>query len=462
MTTGPRESQAGEHPGEHPGGTTAGTTVVIGAGMSGLGFANYWRARHPGAEVVVLERDAEPGGYCRTVVRDGFVWDYSGHFFHFKDPAIEAWLRARMPGQEVRTVVKRSSIRYAGRDIDFPFQKHIHQLPHDEFLECLVDLFFAASPRPPGATGEAAKPDEPPRSFGDMLVRRLGRGITEKFLRPYNEKLYATDLDRLDVDAMGRFFPHADLAEIIANMRPTSSEPGAATGGYNATFTYPAGGAVQYVHALLHDLPAGTVCCDEPVQAIDLAARVVVTPRRRIAFDRVVSSAPLPQLARICGVAHDPAVFSSNKVLVWNLGFDRKGPRDIHWMYFPDRARVFYRVGWYDNILPPAPGAPDRMSLYVEIGAPHDQTFDVDALRARVLDDLRREGIVTDHQLVAHHHVVLDPAYVHITRASLAETARLRAELARHDVHAVGRYGGWTYCSIEDNLIETRALAQRL
>jgi len=28
--------------------------------------------------------------------------------------------------------------------------------------------------------------------------------------------------------------------------------------------------------------------------------------------------------------------------------------------------------------------------------------------------------------------------------------------------HSVGRYGGWTCCSIEDNLIETRALAQRL
>ena len=70
--------------------------------------------------------------------------------------------------------------------------------------------------------------------------------------------------------------------------------------------------------------------------------------------------------------------------------------------------------------------------------------------------------LVTDHQLVAHHHVVLDPAYVHITQASLAETARLRAELARNGVHTVGRYGGWTYCSIEDNLIETRALAQRL
>jgi protoporphyrinogen oxidase len=454
---------------------TAAATVVIGAGVSGLGFANGWREHRPGAPVVVLEAEPEPGGYCRTVVQDGFVWDYSGHFFHFKDPAIEGWLRARMPGQEVRTVVKRSAIRYAGRDIDFPFQKHIHQLPHDEFLECLVDLFFASrAPQASQASGASADPAfaAAPRSFGEMLVRRLGKGITDKFLRPYNEKLYATDLDTLDVDAMGRFFPHADIADIIANMRPRppgapdgGDGGGGGTGGYNATFTYPAGGAVQYIHALLHDLPAGTVSCGEPVTAIDLVAREVVTPRRRITFERVVSSAPLPALARLCGVTHDPAVFSSNKVLVFNLGFDRKGPRDLHWMYFPDRSIAFYRVGWYDNILPPRPGAPDRMSLYVEIGAPHGAAFDaaaIEALRARVLDDLRREAIVTDHQLVAHHHVVLDPAYVHITQASLAETARLKAELAGHGVHAVGRYGGWTYCSIEDNLIETRALAARL
>jgi len=419
--------------------------VVVGAGISGLGFASWYRERRPGARVLVLESAPEPGGYCRTVEQDGFVWDYSGHFFHFKDPAIEAWLRARMPGQEVRTVERRAFIRYAGRDIDFPFQKHIHQLPHDEFLECLVELYF----RPTG--------DDPPRSFGEMLYRRLGRGITDKFLRPYNEKLYATDLDSLDVDAMGRFFPHADLADIIANMRPGAPRAGH---GYNATFRYPAGGAVQYIRALLHDLPAGSVSCGEPALAIDLDARCVLTPRRRIRCERIVSSAPLPALAQMAGVPHDPSVFTSNQVLVYNLGFDRKGPRGVHWMYFPDRSLSFYRVGWYDNIF-----ETDRMSLYVEIGAPHGTSLDppqIDALRERVLADLARERIIDGHRLVAHHHVVLDPAYVHITRASLAETARLRAALAARGVHSVGRYGGWTYCSIEDNLLETRALAVEL
>src|SRR5262249_23353114 len=161
--------------------TETADVVVIGAGVSGLGFANWWRERHPAARVVVLEAADEPGGYCRTVVRDGFVWDYSGHFFHFKDPTIEAWLRERMPGEEVRTMERVAKLRYAGRDIDFPFQKHIHQLPLDEFLECLVDLHF--------------RPSGEPASFGEMLYARLGKAITDKFLRPYNEKLYAIDLD---------------------------------------------------------------------------------------------------------------------------------------------------------------------------------------------------------------------------------------------------------------------------
>ncbi len=414
------------------------TTIVIGAGVSGLGFANWWREQHPDERVVVLEAADEPGGYCRTIERAGFVWDYSGHFFHFKDPSIEAWLRSRMPGMDVRTIQRVAKIRYAGMDVDFPFQTHIHQLPKDEFLECLVELFF----RPQGT----------PSSFGEMLYTRLGKGITEKFLRPYNEKLYATSLDNLDPDAMGRFFPHADVADVIGNMRP-----GRRSHGYNALFTYPAGGAVQYIHALLRDLPADCVACGEPVTAIDRAARTVTTPKRTINYTRIVSSAPLPQLARIAGVDHDASVFTSNRVLVFNLGFDAKGPRDIHWMYFPDPEVVFYRVGWYDNIL----GA-DRMSLYVEIGAANGSSFDVEELQARVLADLVREGIVTDQRLIASHHVVLDPAYVHITRASLAETARVKAALAADEIHSVGRYGGWTYCSIEDNLLETRALARQL
>jgi hypothetical protein len=167
----------------------------------------------------------------------------------------------------------------------------------------------------------------------------------------------------------------------------------------------------------------------------------------------MVSSAPFDRFARLCALDHDAAVWASNKVLVFNLGFDSKGDRGVHWTYYPSRDTVFYRVGWYDNIL-----GSDRMSLYVEIGFPSDAPVDVAAMRGRVLDGLRAEGVLTTQRLVAEHSVVLDPGYVHITKRSLAEQARLSALLRERGIWSIGRYGGWTYCSIEDNIVEARAV----
>lgn len=410
--------------------------LIVGAGMSGLSFA-HWIASD---DWIALEADVSIGGYCKTVYQDGFVWDYSGHFFHFKDPDIERHLVERMGGQRVRTVAKDSRIRHGDRLIDFPFQKNIHQLPQDEFIACLYDLFFR----------DAAAA---PTNFRDMLYAKFGRSIAEKFLIPYNEKLYATDLATLDVDAMGRFFPWADPADVIANFRRADNQS------YNSTFSYPEGGAIQYVHALARDLDPARIRTGQRVVSIDLAARVATTQSgERFAYEHLVSSVPFVRLLALTGLPHDPALYSWNKVLVFNLGFDKKGPRGLHWVYEAARDVAFYRIGFYDNIFDT-----DRMSLYVEVGYPGDAELDaaaIDAMRERVLADLARVGVVTDQRLVSHHHVVLDPAYVHITRASLADVAAKREVLRLAGVHTVGRYGGWTYCSIEDNIVEARALAR--
>jgi protoporphyrinogen oxidase len=419
-------------------------TLIVGAGMTGLATAAALSARGDD-RYVVLEADREIGGFCKTIKKDGFVWDYSGHFFHFKHPEIEQWLRDRMPAQRILVVQKKSYIAHPGGKIDFPFQKNIHQLPKEEFIDCLVDLYMARSSDVPR---DAAPPEE---NFAQMLYARFGKSICEKFLVPYNEKLYACDLSTLDKDAMGRFFPHANVADVVRNMRT----PDNAT--YNATFTYPEGGAIEYIKAMASAVRAGGIALGEGLVGIDLDARVARTTRRELRYDRLVSSAPLDRFLKICGLASDPSTWSYNKVLVFNLGFDSKGQRDVHWTYYPSRDTCFYRVGWYDNIFDT-----DRMSLYVEIGYPAAARVDaaeIDAMRTRTLRDLEREGVKSPSQrLVAEHSVVLDPAYVHITRRSMAEAARLAAMLRERSVWSIGRYGGWTYCSIEDNIVEARAL----
>ncbi len=415
------------------------TYLIVGAGISGLATANFLDSD----DYLILEREPEIGGWCKTIVKEGFVWDFSGHFFHFRDPEIEAYLRARMPEDEVVTVARDSRIYYQGTELDFPFQKNIHQLPHDEFIECLYDLYFREE--------HLQSSEIDTSSFKGMLYEKFGQGIAEKFLIPYNEKLYACDLDLLDREAMGRFFPHANMADILRNMRHPDNAS------YNSTFTYPRGGAIMYVNALASEVPEKNLRLSTGLERIDLAKKQAITTSGEvITFEHLVSSAPFDRLLEMTSLEHAPEDFSYNKVLVFNLGFDRKGPEGVHWTYFPDRDMRFYRVGFYDNIL----NTP-RMSLYIEIGYAADGTPDVDAERERVLHDLERSGIIDGHQLVAEHHIVLDPAYVHITERSRSEFARLSSILNTAGVYSIGRYGGWTYCSIEDNILEARALARR-
>ena len=413
--------------------------LIVGAGVSGLSFANFVG----GGDYLVCEANDEPGGYCRTVRKDGFVWDYSGHFFHFKHAEIEKMLVDRMAGQKVLRIVKDSRILWRGELVDFPFQKNIHQLPKEDFIDCLYDLYFKDE--------EGAGV---PSNFREMLYAKFGHSIAEMFLIPYNEKLYATDLAKLDVDAMGRFFPYAEVSDIVRNFRKADNRS------YNATFTYPEAGAIQYVRALLAGLDESRVSLGERVEAVDLERKVARTSRREIEFEHLVSSAPFDRLLWMTGVPHDPAVYDWNKVLVFNLGFDRKGLGGVHWIYFPQRELSFYRVGFYDNIF----GA-DRMSLYVEIGRPKTAEIDEAEVKRcldRVMADLAAAGIIDGHELLAWHSVVLDPAYVHITRESIEDVARQKRALAAHGVHSIGRYGSWTYCSIEDNIVEARALAREL
>ena len=53
--------------------------LIIGGGLSGLAMAYYL-----GDDYLILEKEKEPGGYCRTLPNKDYVWDYAGHFYHFR------------------------------------------------------------------------------------------------------------------------------------------------------------------------------------------------------------------------------------------------------------------------------------------------------------------------------------------------------------------------------------------
>lgn len=410
--------------------------LIIGAGISGLSFANFLDSD----DYIIVEKENEAGGFCRTIFKDDFIWDYAGHFFHFKTDEMKNLFINSVGKENIINKNKNTKILYNNKLIDYPFQTNIHQLNKEEFIECLVDLWNK-------------KEKDEYDNFLDMLYGKFGKSIVEKFLKPYNEKLYACDLKMLDKDAMGRFFPYADLDKIINNMKSSEDKS------YNNTFLYPKQGASCFINNLYRNLNENNVLLNTCIIDIDFKNKVAhLDNGNDIKFEFLINTSPLNTFIDLFNKQIDvlslKKELSYNKVLVFNLGFDKKSNFDEHWIYIPDKEINFYRIGFYDNILDS-----NKLSMYIEIGFSKEADINIEEQLKLTLKNLRNIGVINDHKLEAYSTIIMDPAYVHISNVSNKLVSDFFNILNSNDIYSIGRYGAWTYCSMEDCMIEAKKLA---
>jgi len=415
--------------------------LIIGGGISGLTLANYI------TDYLIVEKDSSLGGYARTHYVDDYIWDYAGHFFHFKTDEFKSMFINSMDKNDYIIKNKNTYIYFEDKLIDYPFQMNIHELSKDKFIDCLYDLFNKQE-------------KEVYNNFLDMLYGKFGISITEMFLKPYNEKLYATDLTKLDKDAMGRFFPYANITEIINNMKNHSNTS------YNNTFMYPKKGAQVIVNKLCEKVDMNKVMLNTSVTSIDLNKKeATLSNGETVSYNNLVNTIPFNKFLNLLNIQEYTSFsneLSYNKVLVFNLGFDKKSTyNNTDWIYFPDKNINFYRAGFYDNIL-----STDKLSMYIEIGYSKESIIDESTINKELsltLDNLKKCKIIDDtFKLVKYESIIMDPAYVHIDTLHDKLVKEIINDLETKNVYSVGRYGSWTYSSMEDAMLQSKELVEKL
>jgi len=415
--------------------------LIIGAGISGLTFANYCKD-----DYIIVEKENEVGGYCRTIKKGDYIWDYAGHFFHFNTEEFKNKFLKQMPKEEIIYNDKCTKIYYKNNFIDFPFQTNIHQLEKEEFIDCLYDLFNKEE-------------KENYDNFLDMLYGKFGVSIVEKFLKPYNEKLYAVNLEELDVDAMGRFFPYANKEEIIKNMKEQE------VNSYNSSFLYPKNGAGSFIKILYDNLNHNKILLNTSVISIDVHnKKAKLSNNEEIEYEYLINTIPLNKFLNI-HKGYDSLIekMSYNKVLVFNLGFDKKSPlcTKEHWLYIPSKDCNFYRCGFYDNIL-----GTNKLSMYIEIGYNKNEEITKEEINKQLkltLKNLLDMGIITNKMnLKEYVSLIMDPAYVHINTDTEKKIQKAKEELKKENIYTIGRYGAWIYNSMEDSMLKAKELAEKI
>ncbi len=438
--------------------------LVLGAGLAGLSTAAHLgRTPHR-----VLEREDEVGGLARSVRVDGFRFDFAGHVLHVRTPEVSA-LVDELLGDRLVEHERSAWVRIGDVTVPYPIQVHTHGLPVDVRVECLAGFartLVARRGAPAEAVEAATAATEPlPLSFlnlppapaggGPSLdawsERTFGSGFSRRFFRPYHAKVFAADPSTLTPDWVSWAVPRPTLDDVLRGAL------GAVDGefGYNPRFRYPREGGIRRLADALAARAAPVERGREVVRIRARSRRAVLADGEEIAYDRLVATAPLPTLVRMVDDL-PPAVRARAEALRWcavttfNFGLDRPLDHDRHWIYVPDPELPFHRVG-FPSRLAPGMAEEGRGSVTAEVSRPAGARPPDDDDERRVLEALVRIGVIEDaRHVVTRRRLDLPFAYVRFDRARREALPPLFAALLERGIVPIGRFGSWSYLSMED------------
>lgn len=428
------------------------TTLILGAGLAGLSCAH-----HLGERYVVIEREPHAGGTARSVRRGAYTFDLTGHWLHLRDERISR-LVFELMGDELVQVQRRAEIHSHGVRTPYPFQANTHGLPAEVVADCVLGYFRA---REAELRGELP----PPRTFEDYIRRRMGDGIAEHFMIPYNTKLWTVAPARMAYEWCGRFVPVPTPEEVVHGaVRPAGAGHRL---GYNSSFWYPREGGIGRLPEKLAAGLRGAVRCGLEAVRVDWRAKLVTLSNgETIRYRDLVSTLPLPELVQRlveppAAVLEAAARLRATSVTYWDVGVARpNGADDAHWIYFPEPGVPFYRAGSPSAAVSSLAPAGHR-SYYVEVSHPRDTPCPTSD--AEVLAGLYRVGLLAEGEeptLVAR--TTIDYAYVIMDEDYGAARGVVLDWLAAQSVQSVGRYGAWTYDSMEGAMVQGREAAARV
>jgi protoporphyrinogen oxidase len=419
--------------------------AVLGAGLTGL--AASLELDRAGVLHRTFEKLPVPGGHAVTVEEDGFRFDRTGHLLHLRDPEMRRDVLEWLAG-DVREIARKSVVWSNGVYTRYPFQANTFGLPPEVAYEC-VSGFVAA---------HFAKDKPEPKNFEEFCLVHFGEGITRRFMVPYNSRLWGVPPSDITSAWCQRFVPLPKLEDVLAGaVGVVKNELG-----YNQTFLYPRLGIGELPKAM-HRRARGIELGRAP-KRVDLATRTLELDGERVGFDVLLSSLPLPVLIDLLSdvppeVRAAAARLRATHLYYLDVALETLPRTDYHWAYVPEAKYPFYRVGCYTYFSPEL-APPGKASLYVELVDRAEP--DLATVLPRVVEGLVEMGVITGAEQVRFARLRrIDYAYVIFDHAYYDALAVIEPFLRDARVLSAGRYGQWTYCSMEDALLMGRRAAKR-
>lgn len=419
-------------------------TIILGAGIAGLG-AGY-ALRQKGEPCIILEKDDTYGGLCGNFTIHGFRFDRFVHFSFAKDEAVNVLFREGSP--EVWRHAPIAYNIYHGKWIKHPAQNNLFPLEEGEKERIIQDFLKRKNP-----VGVEI------RNYEEWLRIQFGDYFAEHFPMVYTRKYWMREARELETRWVGNRLYQPSVEEVIKGSKTTETP----TTYYAKEMRYPKkGGYKQFLFKLAE---GADIRFNEGVVRIDPRERMVFTASdRQFAYDRLISSLPLPALIQMLPDVPETVHAATDELActcgyLISIGLKTLNIPPYLWWYIYDEENLAARV--YSPSLKSPDNAPEGCSsLQMEVYCRPGQYSDAE-LRERTIGHLLRLRVIKEDDILfvdirfePYANVIFEPG-IYENRGIV------RDYLKSIGVETIGRFGEWDYLWSDQSLLSGLSVANR-
>jgi len=315
--------------------------LILGAGPAGLTFANRL-LKNGEDDFLVLEKESEAGGLCRSEEVDGSPFDIGGgHFLDVRNAEVLDFLFPFMPIEEWDHYERDSRIVVNGNTINSPIEANIWQMKLEDQVEYLKSIAIAG----------CNLGTEMPEKFIEWIDWKLGKKIADDYMIPYNQKMFGENLNELGTYWLNKL-PNVSFEETLISClerRAHGTQPG------HAKFYYPKKFGYGEIWKRMADALGDRIQYNTPVREIDFENRIV---NGEFKADVIITTIPVTSVPTLTNLPEEIRLETeklkhSSVVIAYRPEMlDTKA----QWIYYPDPNLSYHRILVRHNFCPNSRG----------------------------------------------------------------------------------------------------------
>jgi protoporphyrinogen oxidase len=412
--------------------------AIIGTGISGLSIAKMLNSKH---NVVLFEKENKAGGLVKCErVRDCLFHKVGGHVFNSRNQKVLDWFWSNFDrDNEFVNAKRKAKVFFNNSIIGYPIENYIYLFEKDTIKKIVSELLELQK--------EPAISAFEYDNFEAFLKGNFGKTLYELYFKPYNHKIWRTDLSTVAMEWLDGKLPMPNLNEIIQSNIIREEEGNMV----HSTFFYPKENGSQFI-------------IDRLKQGLDIITGEMISEISKPADKLFISGKQFDKMVYCGDIRRAPQYM---KDILIEAGIDinylenlrsngtsnlfcETDDNDISWLYIPEDFTRAHRIIYTGNFSPTNNRGAERKTCVVEFSGKVDYEVMVEEIK-------KLPGNLTpiDFNYEPNSYVIQDK----LTRDVI--TAAKKA-LEAHGIYLLGRFAEWEYYNMDKAIEAAFALEEKI